>query len=206
MYFWCTCLTFNHKLIAKREGNDMSPKIFIDLVLCKLQLQEEGKVIKVYPVAVGAKKTPSPVGIYSITNKAHWGGAFGTRWMQLSVPWGTYGIHGTNRPASIGQPVSHGCIRMQNRDVEEVYKQVDVDTPVHVVGPITYQLSVNGSRGNLVQLIQQALQEQEYYQGICDGIFEVRTEKAICQWQKEKKLPITGQVNEVNLLNLGIVL
>ena len=138
----------------------MPPEIFIDLVQCKLQLQEEGKVIKAYPVAVGAKQTPSPVGVYSITNKAHWGGAFGTRWMQLSVPWGTYGIHGTNRPASIGQQVSHGCIRMHNRDVEEVYEQVEVGTQVRIIGSFTYRLSVNGSRGSLVQLIQQALQEQ----------------------------------------------
>ena len=184
----------------------MQPEIFIDLVKCKLELRKEDKIIKAYPVAVGAKKTPSPVGNYNIINKAHWGGGFGTRWMQLSVPWGTYGIHGTNRPDSIGQQVSHGCIRMHNRDVEEVYEQVELGTLVHIKGSITYKLSVNGSRGNLVQFIQQALKEQGYYSGICDGIFEERTEISVYHWQKERNIPITGQVNRVDLNNLGIVL
>ncbi|WP_088227298.1 L,D-transpeptidase family protein [Desulfosporosinus sp. FKB] len=181
-------------------------EIFIDLIKCKLELCKEDKIIKAYPVAVGAKKTPSPVGNYNVINKAHWGGGFGTRWMQLSVPWGTYGIHGTNRPDSIGKQVSHGCIRMHNRDVEEVYEQVELGTKVYIKGPIAYNLSVNGSRGNLVQLIQQALKEQGYYGGICDGIFEGRTEKSVCQWQKEKNILVTGQVNQVNLNDLGILL
>lgn len=184
----------------------MASSLFIDLVQRELYLKEEKKIIKMYPVAVGAPKTPSPVGLYTVANKAHWGGAFGTRWMQLSVPWGTYGIHGTNRPQSIGQPVSHGCIRMYNRDVEEVYAQVEVGTNVHIEGPITYRLSVNGSCGNLVQLIQQSLLEQGYYNGVCNGVFSEVTEQAVIGWQKARKLHVTGQVNQTDLLNMGIVL
>lgn len=184
----------------------MPSEIYIDLVHCKLELQREGKVIRTYPVAVGAKQTPSPVGSYNILNKAHWGGAFGTRWMQLSVPWGTYGIHGTNRPSSIGQQVSHGCIRMHNKDVEDIYELVKVGTLVHLNGPIFYKLSVNGSRGNPVQIIQQTLQEQGYYDGNCDGIFEGATEKAVIQWQTANNLAITGQINQNDLQKMGIVL
>jgi lipoprotein-anchoring transpeptidase ErfK/SrfK len=43
-----------------------------------------------------------------------------------------YAIHGTNNPASIGRFVSHGCIRMYNRDISELYELVSVGTPVIV--------------------------------------------------------------------------
>jgi len=39
-------------------------------------------------------------------------------------------VHGTNNPATLGQPVSHGCIRMTNEEVRRLYHEVDVGTPV----------------------------------------------------------------------------
>jgi lipoprotein-anchoring transpeptidase ErfK/SrfK len=48
--------------------------------------------------------------------------------MGLSRP--HYGIHGTNRPSSIGKRVSKGCIRMYNRDVENLARYVGIGTPV----------------------------------------------------------------------------
>lgn len=51
----------------------------------------------------------------------------------LTLNDGTYAIHGTNRPASIGQFVSHGCIRMYNEDIRELYRLVRVGTPVFVL-------------------------------------------------------------------------
>lgn len=50
----------------------------------------------------------------------------------LTLLGGTYAIHGTNRPASIGGFVSYGCIRMHNRDIVELYRLVAVGTPVIV--------------------------------------------------------------------------
>jgi L,D-transpeptidase ErfK/SrfK len=41
-----------------------------------------------------------------------------------------YGIHGTNQEWVIGTRASHGCIRMYNRDVLELFPQVPVGTPV----------------------------------------------------------------------------
>jgi lipoprotein-anchoring transpeptidase ErfK/SrfK len=43
-----------------------------------------------------------------------------------------YAIHGTNRPGSVGGFVSHGCFRMHNRDVMDLYRRVSVGTPVIV--------------------------------------------------------------------------
>ncbi len=50
----------------------------------------------------------------------------------LTLRGGEYAIHGTNRPSSIGGFVSHGCIRMYNRDIRQLYRLVDVGTPVIV--------------------------------------------------------------------------
>jgi L,D-transpeptidase YbiS len=41
-------------------------------------------------------------------------------------------IHGTNQEEKIGEPASHGCIRMRNTDVIELFDLVDVETPVVV--------------------------------------------------------------------------
>ena len=50
----------------------------------------------------------------------------------LTLNGGEYAIHGTNRPSSIGRFVSHGCIRMYNRDVLDLFARVRVGTPVLV--------------------------------------------------------------------------
>jgi lipoprotein-anchoring transpeptidase ErfK/SrfK len=50
----------------------------------------------------------------------------------LTLRGGDYAIHGTNNPASIGGFVSHGCIRMYNRDIRELYRLVNIGTPVIV--------------------------------------------------------------------------
>jgi hypothetical protein len=43
-----------------------------------------------------------------------------------------YGIHGTNNPSSVGQAVSHGCVRMRNEDIAVLYHAVAVGTPVYI--------------------------------------------------------------------------
>jgi lipoprotein-anchoring transpeptidase ErfK/SrfK len=45
---------------------------------------------------------------------------------------GEYAIHGTNAPSTIGHFVSHGCIRMYNADITDLYNRVSVGTPVVV--------------------------------------------------------------------------
>src|SRR5271163_1297256 len=46
---------------------------------------------------------------------------------------GQYAIHGTNNEGSIGHFVSHGCIRMHNADVQDLYSRVSLGTRVVVV-------------------------------------------------------------------------
>jgi len=51
--------------------------------------------------------------------------------MRLGLP--DYLIHGTNKPFGIGMRVSHGCIRLYPEDIEELFAQVKLKTPVHIV-------------------------------------------------------------------------
>ena len=50
----------------------------------------------------------------------------------LTLSGGSYAIHGTNAPDSIGGFVSYGCIRMYNKDIMDLYRRVGVGTPVVV--------------------------------------------------------------------------
>ena len=59
------------------------------------------------------------------------GNPLGTRWMGISSP--AVGIHGTPDSASIGYSVSHGCIRMLIPEVEWLFQQVEIGTPVYIV-------------------------------------------------------------------------
>jgi lipoprotein-anchoring transpeptidase ErfK/SrfK len=120
--------------------------IVVSLEDRKLALVEDGQVKKVYTVAVGKPTTPSPSGTFTIARRVknptylHNGktvlpgprNPVGTRWMGLSVK--GYGIHGTNEPKSIGKAASHGCIRMAQKDLEEMYEMVSVGDTVELVG------------------------------------------------------------------------
>jgi lipoprotein-anchoring transpeptidase ErfK/SrfK len=56
-------------------------------------------------------------------------GVLGTRRLKMGDG---YAIHGTNKPETIGQSVSHGCVRMRNADIEKLYPMVAVGTPVYI--------------------------------------------------------------------------
>ncbi|MFC0190442.1 L,D-transpeptidase [Fictibacillus aquaticus] len=109
----------------------MPYEIIISLSRHSLALLLDGKAVKRYPVGVGKMLTPTPIGTYTIINKApNPGGPYGALWMGLSKP--HYGIHGTNNPSSIGKDVSKGCIRMQNKDVLELSSKVPIGTKVYI--------------------------------------------------------------------------
>jgi hypothetical protein len=102
----------------------------------KLALIDGDRIVRIYPIAVGAPVSPSPVGTFSVvtrvTNPTYYrpgkvvgpgaGNPIGTRWIGLSVK--GFGIHGTNDPRSIGFAKSHGCIRLRNQDVEQLFDEL----------------------------------------------------------------------------------
>jgi lipoprotein-anchoring transpeptidase ErfK/SrfK len=127
-------------------------RIVISISDRRLAVLESGRVLKVFPTAVGAPRTPSPAGSYRIVQRVvnpTWyskgkvvppgkSNPLGTRWIGLSAK--GYGIHGTNNPSSIGANVSHGCIRMRNRDVEELFVLVSVGDSVDLYTERTPEL------------------------------------------------------------------
>ncbi len=96
-----------------------------------LYLLKDNVVVRGFPIGIRRILTSTPVGTYTIVNKApNPGGPYGAMWMGLSRP--HYGIHGTNNPASIGKRVSKGCIRMYNEDVLELSSIVPIGTRVTI--------------------------------------------------------------------------
>lgn len=103
------------------------------------------KLVATYPTTVGSDSTPSPHGTYKIVNKVKmpWYKAtvgedkdkqvymlppgpnnpVGVVWMGLSKP--SYGLHGSPVPEGISRQASHGCIRLTNWDVLEVYANIE---------------------------------------------------------------------------------
>lgn len=120
--------------VHTEQAGQSTYSIIVNLEKYTLTLYKNGILYKSYPVAIGKIATPSIKGTYKIINKAiNPGGPYGARWMGLNIPGGGYGIHGTNNPSSIGQSVSHGCIRMYNKDVIEVYHLVPIGTVVTII-------------------------------------------------------------------------
>ena len=107
--------------------------ILVDVESSKLYLLDNGKLVKEYSCSGGKWNTPSPIGTWKIIKKAKWGEGFGGSWLGLNVPWGNFGIHGTLNPQSVGWASSHGCIRMNNDEVAELYKNVLIGTKVTIV-------------------------------------------------------------------------
>ena len=111
----------------------------------QLLLTEENQFVKTYAVATG-KDNSTPAGTFKIVTKVpnpvwYRQGAvvpadspeniLGSRW--LGIDKAGYGIHGSTDPSAIGKPVTAGCVRMTNRDVEELFGIVPIGTDVTIV-------------------------------------------------------------------------
>ena len=124
----------------------------LDRASYTLRLWKNLKLAKSYTVAVGQAGLETPAGLYHIQDKqvnpswhvpnSAWAGDLAgqvippgpadplkARWMGI---FGGAGIHGTDETWSLGQAVSHGCVRMSIPDVIDLYDQVDVGTPIYI--------------------------------------------------------------------------
>lgn len=124
-------------------------KLIVDLTDRRVRVFRHGKEIGRYPVAVGQSGWETPIGEFRIhqmrqnpewqhpiTKKVMSAGPhnpLGDRWVGFYQ--GEYmalGFHGTPNESLVGQAVSHGCLRMLNRDIRAMYKQVGLGTIVEV--------------------------------------------------------------------------
>ncbi len=112
-----------------------------------LMLYADDDLIKVYKVSTG-KNNSTPVGEFEVTTKLKnpvffYNGKrigpgdpeniLGSRWIGLSYGNGSYGIHGTTSPETIGTQETNGCVRMKNEDVEELYMFIPKGTKIKIV-------------------------------------------------------------------------
>jgi peptidoglycan hydrolase-like protein with peptidoglycan-binding domain len=187
--------------------------IVIDVKNRTLVLYNDKEVICKYPVAVGKSSTPTPLGEWRVVQKSlNWGDGFGTRWMGLNVPWGIFGIHGTNKPGSIGTYASHGCIRMFNRDVEKLYPLVPNGCRVKIVkdGSMVPQemkpiKMKKGSTGQAVVYVQARIKQLGVEFDNADGRYGNATVLAVKYYQAWHGLKPSGEMDEATYRLMGLI-
>lgn len=186
--------------------------VLIELDLKRLTLYDGADVLKTYPIASGKADTPSPVGVYRVSSRFRTQmSGFGTSFLGLNVPFGQYGIHGTNAPHSIGRNASHGCIRMRVRDAEELYAMVHNGARVVIENGAYGALGgglrtlISGARGSDVQLVQQRLIAQGFLSGRADGVLGENTVRAVLAARKAHGLSASPVVDGALYQKLGLM-
>lgn len=187
--------------------------IWVDLPQKSLTLYEGTQVKKQYGIASGKWNTPSPIGTFTITHRFSGElGGFGTRFLGLNVPWGQYGIHGTNQPQSIGKNASHGCIRMHIRDSEELYGLAGIGTKVVLTGGPYGLLDASlrelhpGDRNSHVSAVQARLLQLGYSAQWPDGIYGQATQQAVKRARKALGLPEKDVIDTAFYQAIGLIL
>ncbi len=139
--------------LKPKQGAPTKREVIVSIPDRKLALIEDGVVMSIYTVAVGKASTPSPAGDFKVVVRVvnptyyHKGqvvpagkdNPVGTRWIGLSQK--GYGIHGTNAPRSIGKAASHGCIRMAQTDLEELFEILRPGDAVSIRGERDQQVT-----------------------------------------------------------------
>jgi lipoprotein-anchoring transpeptidase ErfK/SrfK len=141
------------KVTGEKLADEYPTVLTVDRGGFRLSLFKDLKRVRVYPIAVGQAGLETPAGLYKIQNKAvnpawhvpnsPWAGSLAGTVIPGGAPnnpikarWlGVYdgvGVHGTDARGSIGSNASHGCIRMLIEDVERLYDQVPVGTPIFI--------------------------------------------------------------------------
>lgn len=192
--------------LRKANGQAPAPQrnpysILIQIQERRLYLLRDGKTYRSFPCATGKAETPSPLGSFKINRKALWGEGFGGYFLGLDCPWGNYGIHGTTRPDSVGQSISHGCFRLADADIRTLYALVPRGTPVCIVGG-PYGAFGNGFRiigpgmyGQDVLVIQKRLRELGFFQGACTGRYDsAGFQSALHKFEKANGLPVSDTI------------
>jgi lipoprotein-anchoring transpeptidase ErfK/SrfK len=118
-------------------------RLLVSLAHLTITLFRDGRRVFQAPIGVGAPNAPTPIGDFYIRDELRDYGspfygpvAFGTSARSaVLTDWpagGFIGIHGTDQPGLIPGRVSHGCIRMRNRDILRLAHLVAVGTPITI--------------------------------------------------------------------------
>jgi lipoprotein-anchoring transpeptidase ErfK/SrfK len=120
----------------------VTSRIVISLATRSLALYRSGARVLRTRIAIGAPSTPTPTGRFFVNERfvlTNPDGPFGVAALGISAhsnvlhDWeegGPIALHGTNEPSSIGQAVSHGCIRLDNGVMRRLLRLSPAGTPV----------------------------------------------------------------------------
>ena len=200
-------------LALTARGEQAGPYIiYVDVEQKTLTVWQGGTQVRRYTVATGAWSTPTPLGVFTINSRFSGRmSGFGTCFLGLNVPWGSYGIHGTNKPESIGSNASHGCIRLRVKDAEELYALVPDGTRVVIeCGPYgelgtSLRPLKSGDRSSMVRAVQRKLRALGYYPGWPDGVYGEGTSRAVSAARQALSLP-PGEVDWALYQAIGLTL
>ena len=186
--------------------------VLIETDLKRLTVYQGREAVCRYPIATGAWDTPTPLGVFYVNGRFRTEmSGFGTRFLSLSVPWGKYGIHGTNKPESIGRNASHGCVRLRVKDAEALYALLPFGVRVVMdggpYGALTggYRTLRDGDRGADVYQLQQRLIQRGFLHGWPDGVFGPNTQRAVNAAQRALSLPV-GDAGPAFQRAMGMIL
>jgi lipoprotein-anchoring transpeptidase ErfK/SrfK len=139
----------------------------VSLLIVKTQrrvfVYQAGRSIVSYPVAIGKPGWETPVGVWKVREKIlnpAWtnfitrrvmppgkNNPMGSRWIGFWTDGrDDIGFHGTRNVGSIGKAASHGCVRMKEADVQDLFDRVDVGTIVEVVESNSSERITEGHR------------------------------------------------------------
>ena len=124
-------------------------QLILHLKKRQVEVYQGEQLVDSFPVAVGKRGWETPQGEFEViqmiknpTWQHPWNGKIvppgpnnplGERWIGFWTDGNNYiGFHGTPQENLIGQAVSHGCVRMKNKDVKKLFKLVSIGTPVTV--------------------------------------------------------------------------
>jgi hypothetical protein len=131
---------------AALELHPVKKRLIIYRGARRFEFWDGSRLVRSGRVAVGKPGAETPLGLFYVTDKFNpsidpaWAilgaYAFETSAYSKLTDWpggGIVGVHGTPWPELLGQAVSHGCIRLDNRDVEFLRNRVPLGTPVKIV-------------------------------------------------------------------------
>lgn len=143
--------SFNEPWVEESFVEELPLRITIDLSDRRLTLYRGTTVLHTYPVAVGREGWQTPTGEFEVRQMVQdptWMNPFtrevvegghprnplGRYWIGFWTDGTNWvGMHGTPNPETVGTAASHGCIRLYNDDIQALFGQVTMGTPVTVV-------------------------------------------------------------------------
>jgi lipoprotein-anchoring transpeptidase ErfK/SrfK len=117
-------------------------RLDVDLSRLRLAVLRGRQVLGAFPIAAGMPVTPTPTGLFSVTDRVSFAqpGTYGSfalglsaRQRHLLAGWqggDQVAIHGTENPASIGSRASLGCIRVSETALRLLRRVVPLGAPV----------------------------------------------------------------------------